>query len=304
MAITVNRTSTDRISPEELIEWAIDNVDPGDDDSMVSASERLCALSNNRDFVIEKMHQQMVLLASGQDDHISSSQATIHASGSTPKGNFLVRSIIWSPPLTTNARSKEAQDKIFSYITPHDHNFGLLTIGYHGPGYETVIYEYEQDSIVGEDNEKTSIKYLETTTLSKGKILYFRPSRDIHSQFHPTELSISVNLVGQSFRAPSVPQYEFDIENQRVKHLLPSCSVADLLCPFKIINSLGANPEMTQVIFDLAKRHASHFVRGEAYKTLAKLWPDEFEQLVMSGMDDKHQFVKNTVEILSSRVSV
>lgn len=303
MAITVNTTSTDRITPEELIEWAVENVDPSDDDSMVSASERLCALSNNRDFVIEKMRQQMLILASGQDDHISSSQATIHASSSAPKGTFLVRSIIWSPPLTTDARSKEAQDKILSFITPHDHNFGLLTIGYHGPGYETIIHEYDQDSIVGEDNELTSIKYLETTTLSKGKILYFRPSRDIHSQFHPTELSISVNLIGQSSKAPSVPQYEFDIENQRVKHLLPSCSVVDMLCPFKIINSLGGNSNMTEVLSDLAKRHVSHFVRGEAYKTLAKLWPNEFEKLVIPGMDDKHQFVKNTVEILSSQVA-
>jgi hypothetical protein len=302
MAVTINVTSADTINPGELLEWALENIDPTDDESMVLASERLAALSNNRDFVIEKIREQMLLLASGKDDHISSTQATIHASGTGKKGSFVVRSIIWTPPLTTNSRSKEAQDKILSFVTPHDHNFGLLTIGYYGPGYETVIHEYDHDSIVGESDEKVSIKYLETTTLSKGKIIYFRPSRDIHSQFHPSDLSISVNLIGQSFKAPSIPQYEFDVEKQKIKHLLPASSVIDLLCPFKIIGSLGADSNMIDVISSLSRRHVSHYVRAEAYKTLAKLWPEDFEKLVVPGIDDRHQFVKNTVTALYSKM--
>lgn len=274
MAVTINEISTDRITPEEFLEWAIENVDPTDDESMISASERLCALSNNRDFIVEKMRQQMLLLASGHSDHISSTQGTVHAAGMGDKGNFVVRSGIWTPPLTTNSRSKKVQDKVLSFVTPHDHNFSLLTIGYYGPGYETVIHEYDHDTIVGENDEPISIKYLETTTLSKGKILYFRPCRDIHSQFHPVDLSISLNLIGQPPDITSIPQYEFDVEKQRIKGLLPGTSVIDLLVPFKIIDCLGGDPNMIGIISDLARKHESNHVRGAAYKTLAKLWPE------------------------------
>jgi hypothetical protein len=303
MAVTINVTSTERITPQELLEWAIDNVDPTDDESMKSASERLCALSNNRDFIIEKIRQQMFLLASGQGDDISSPQGTVHAAGLGPKGSFIVRSGVWTPSLTADLRAKKVQDKVFSFVTPHDHNFSLLTIGYHGPGYSTEVYEYDRKSVVGENGELVSLKYLETTTLSKGRILYFRPCCDIHAQFHPVEISISLNLIGQSPDITSIPQYEFDVKNSKIKGLLPGTSVMDLLVPFTIIECLGGDQNIVDIISRLASRHNSQYVRGAAYKTLAKICPNDFEKLVTPGMDDNNQFVKNVVKALSADLS-
>lgn len=302
MAITINETSAHRITPHELLEWAIENVDPTDDESMISASERLCALYNNRDFLIEKMQQQLLRLAAGNTDHMSSTQGTVHAGGIGPKGSFVIRSGIWIPPLTNNARSQKVQDKVLSFATPHDHNFSLLTVGYYGPGYTTVIHEYDPLTITGEDEEPVAINYLETTTLSEGKILYFRPSRDIHSQLHPTDLSISVNLIGQSPNITSIPQYEFDIETSRIKRLLPGTSVMDLLVPFRVIRCLGGDPNMIAILSDLAQSHQSHHVRSAAYQTMAELWPDEFDKLVIPGMDDRSQFTKNTVKSLCAEI--
>jgi hypothetical protein len=302
MAITINTTSSDTISPEEFLEWVLENVDPADDESMISASERLCALNNNRDFIIKKLRQEMVSLLCGNDDRISSAQGTIHADGDCPRGRFLVRSVIWSPSLVKNSRAAQMQNKTLSFATPHDHNFGLLTIGHHGPGYETVIHEYCRDDIVGRSDEPISIKYLETTTLSEGKILYFRPSLDIHSQFHPSELSISLNLIGQVRNIASIPQYEFDIERQRIKSLYPNSTVMSLLVPFKIIECMDTNLSVVDIVSDLAKKHQSPYIRSAAYKTLATMCPNEFEKLIMPGMDDQHQFVLNTVQSLYARI--
>ena len=298
MAITINTTSIDRIDPEEFLDWVVGNVDPGDDQSVVSASERLCALSNNRDFIIEHMRQQMLLLADGEADHISAAQSAYYGSASGPKGTFAVRSVIWTPPLTKNSRSKEMQDRILSFTTPHDHNFGLLTIGYYGPGYETIIYEYDRDTIAGEKDEDVSIRYLETTNLSRGKILYYRPCRDIHSQHHPDEISISLNLISHTPEMPSIQQYEFDVKKQKIVGLLPGNAVVDSLLPFKIIDCLGGNSNMIEIISSISKKHRSQDVRGAAYKTLAKLWPSEFDKLVLPGIDDVNPFVKNTVKRL------
>jgi hypothetical protein len=76
----------------------------------------------------------------------------------------------------------------------------------------------------------------------------------------------------------------------------------DLLVPFKIIGCLGGSANMIGVLSDLAGRHESHYVRSAAYQTLAKLWPNEFDKLVMPGMDDKSQFTKNTVKSLCAEI--
>lgn len=303
MAVTVNRTSLDTICPEEFLDWAVENVDPNDDESMISASERLCALNNNRDFIIEKVREEMLSLLQGSNDHISSAQGIIHAAGSCPKGRFVVRSVIWTPSLVKGSRAEQAQDRTLSFAAAHDHNFALLTIGHRGPGYETVIHEYCKDTVLGESDELISIKYLETTTLSEGKILYFRPSRDIHSQSHPKDLSISLNLIGQGRAIASIPQYEFDIERQRIKSLYPSSSVMSLLVPFKIFECLNVESDIISIISDLSKKHRSPYIRSAAYKTLAKMCPDEFEKLVSPGMDDAHQFVSNTVKNIYAAIS-
>jgi len=296
MAITVNTTSEDIITPDDLLEWAIENIDPTDDESMISASERLYALRNNRDFIIEKMRQQMLLLASAHDDHVAAAQATVHAARFGSKGGFGIRSGVWTPPLTTNARSKMVQDKVLSFVTPHDHNFSLLTIGYHGPGYQTVIHEYDRSTIAGEPGEPVEISYLETTNLTEGKILYFRPCKDIHSQFHPTDVSISLNLIGQSPNITSIPQYEFDVEKQKITGLLPGTSVVDLLTPFKIIACLGGSPNTIDITNHLARAHELDYVRGAAYQALSKIDPLGFESLIAAGMDDRSLLVKNTVK--------
>jgi hypothetical protein len=303
MAITVNTTSVDRITPEELLEWALENIDPTDDESMISASERLFALRNNRDFIIEKMEEQMLLLASNHDGEVTGAQATIHASKFGPKGGFGIRSGIWTPPLTSNARSKMVQDKVLSFITPHDHNFSLLTIGYHGPGYQTAIYEYDRDSVVGEPGEPVEISYLETTNLTEGKILYFRACKDIHSQFHPDELSISLNLIGQSPNITSIPQYEFDVENKRIIGLLPGTSVGSLLTPFKIVTCLGGSPNTIDIMGHLARTHELDYVRGAAYQALAKLVPHDFERMISLGMDDKSVLVKNILKLVDKELT-
>lgn len=302
MAVTINTTSADNITPEELVEWAVENIDPTDDESMISASERLYALSNNRDFIVEKMRQQMLVLASGQGDHISSTQASFHAAKKGPKGEFVVRSGIWTPALTKDRRAQKVQDKALTFLTPHDHNFGLLTIGYHGPGYETIIYEYDRSTIAGRNDEPVSIKYLERTNLDKGKILYFRRCRDIHVQLHPAELSISLNLIGQSYDINSIPQYEFDVERQRVKGILHGASVMSSLVPFKIIDHLGGNQNVVSVVLDLAKAHESIHVRGAAYKTLANLNAKDFDKLVLPGLNDKSEFVRHIVKTLLTKV--
>src|SRR5437868_14735269 len=134
MVIHVKSSSVDKIAPEEFLDWVEKNVDPRDEESVLEASERLCALYNNRDFVIDRMAEHMLSLSANKHEMMISAQNSIHGIRETLHGVFFIRSVIWTPPLTQAARARELQDKVLSFGLPHDHNFSLLTIGYDGPG--------------------------------------------------------------------------------------------------------------------------------------------------------------------------
>jgi hypothetical protein len=294
MAISITCKSNSEISPDELMEWVIDNVDPADNESMISAAERLCALKNNRNFVIDGIRREMLSIADGQEPRYASNQGTIHCQNMGPKGRFIVRTVIWTPPLTKNLRSRVMQDKILSYASAHDHNFSLLTIGYHGSGYKTDIYEYDPSSISGAIGETVEIKFLEHTSLPEDKILYFRPNRDIHVQLYPDEVSISLNLMGDPNGNATRAQYEFDVQNGKILNLLDGNAVRVSLAPFALIECLGADENLIDLLSFVAKEHQSPHIRSRAYSTLSRVCKKEKYQLAVPGLLDSSRLVSET----------
>ncbi|RMH36860.1 MAG: hypothetical protein D6694_13515 [Gammaproteobacteria bacterium] len=110
--------------------------------------------------------------------------------------------------------SQEAE--LYAYGLPHDHNFSFLTVGHFGSGYRTIIYEYDASKVSGEIGEKVDVNFSEDTTLSNGKVMYFRAGKDIHIQFPPEEFSVSLNMIPTPKSLSFRPQYIFDIEAGRI----------------------------------------------------------------------------------------
>ncbi len=126
---------------------------------------------------------------------------------------FYLRANIWMP--TDNiAWSQEAE--LYAYGLPHDHSFSFLTVGHFGPGYRTIIYEYDSKKVDGEIGEKVDIYFSEDTTLSNGKVMYFRARNDMHIQFPPKEFSVSINMIPTPRSLCYRPQYIFDVETGRI----------------------------------------------------------------------------------------
>ena len=291
MAILLEPVATEIISPDELLDWALDNIDPMDDDSMLSASERLAALHNNRDFIVHKITEQMRTLLDGHSGS-ASAQGTVYGTRSGPKGGFSVRSVIWSPPLTVDHRARQLQDRTLSFALPHDHNFSLLTIGYFGSGYTTEIYEYSKDHVLGYPGESVDLTYLGNTQLERGKVIYFRPSRDVHIQHHPQSISISLNLIGQPNNVHSIPQYEFDVKNNKIKRLLSGNAIQSMLMPFQMAIALGGNENMLDVLTALSRVHPSAHIRAASYRTLSTIRPAEGLRFAEIGLSDPSALVR------------
>lgn len=168
------------------------------DDLDVSAT-LLRRLYNNRVFLGDFLQKQF------------SDQATFEALNPyTPQvfmlhrgENYFLRAAVWTPP------SGRLGEEIFFYEDAHDHNFSLLTLGYLGSGYRTVLFEYDHDLVEGRVGETVPVTFLDDTRLSEGRVLFYRPSRDIHVQFPSDEFSISFNIVvPDSLRR----QFSFDLD--------------------------------------------------------------------------------------------
>ncbi|WP_395641409.1 hypothetical protein [Rudaea sp.] len=101
-------------------------------------------------------------------------------------------------------------DEVFLYEKAHDHNFHLLTLGYFGGGYRTILFEYDNALVRGIVGESVSVSYLEDTKLASGRVMLYRENRDIHAQFPSEDFSISINIISSGGRHKR--QYEFDID--------------------------------------------------------------------------------------------
>lgn len=118
--------------------------------------------------------------------------------------HYFLRAAVWTPPAGRKG------EEIFFYEDPHDHNFSLLTLGYEGPGYETVLFEYDHEKVVGDVGEAVDVRFLERTRLARGRVMFYRDSKDIHVQFPSEDFSISINVIVPNMKMNR--QYSFDMD--------------------------------------------------------------------------------------------
>ncbi|HEY4083142.1 MAG TPA: hypothetical protein VGM81_20855 [Burkholderiaceae bacterium] len=287
------------MTPVELLDWAISNIDPRDEAAMISASEKLAELQRNRDFFIEALRFELESAAAGGStmSRMTSSQAFSFGAISCGEISFVIRCALWIPVLARTQASVDLYNKTYSYLTPHNHNFSLLTIGYHGPGYETTIYEYNREQTKGCAGEHIEVKFRERTRLSEGKIIYFRPLIDIHTQLHPTDTSISLNLIGEHDDHITQAQYEFDLNTPHIRGPLNGNVVTKQLIAFKLAAELTTGDEFTDILEYIARRHHSEHIRTESIRTLLRVAGSDRDRWEAISVNDTHPYVRGLCSI-------
>lgn len=154
-------------------------------DDLDGSARMLRRLYNNRSFLGDLLLQQFADQATFEALNPYTPQVFMLHRGE----HYFLRAAVWAPP------EGRLGEEIFFYEDAHDHNFSLLTLGYLGSGYRTVLFEYEHDRVQGQVGEKVPVTFLDDTRLSAGRVLFYRPSRDIHVQYPSEDLSISFNIV-------------------------------------------------------------------------------------------------------------
>ncbi|SDM84599.1 hypothetical protein [Maricaulis salignorans] len=264
MAITLQSDRTDTIELDEYVDYVTRHVDPTDTDQVLASAPMLKALANNRSFLVDKFNRELQDWDTFQSSNGYSSQTLTLGSGN----KFFIRANMWAPP-TNPGEVWDWESKLFAYAKAHDHNFSFITVGYLGSGYGTSIHEYDPESIRGEVGEHVDLRFLEDTSLPQGKMMFYRASRDIHSQTPPEEFSISLNFMCVSREVSTREQYWFDLEQSIITGRVQNPgSTRVMFC--HLAKHIG-DGRTVNLLESIASGHAFPQVRVSAYDALAAL---------------------------------
>lgn len=286
MALTLACETDKVLDLEEYIAYVAEKVDIRDEDSLADSATKLRQLSNHPGLIVDRMNRELEDWTSFQTDNFYTSQTMMLGAGK----EFYVRANMWLPPAKL-AVDQDWQDRLFYYRVPHDHNFSFLTVGYLGSGYETTIWEYDRDGVKGEPGEQVPLRLLEKTSLPQGKVMLYRACRDIHSQEHPRECSISVNLIASPPEIAKVDQYLFDTEAGRITTNVQKQAAAHVfLC--SLAQHIG-NSASASILEKISQTHYVPKVRLAAATALATLEPETSRDHVWrSVLPDKDKTVR------------
>lgn len=180
-----------------------------------------------------------------------------------PRDGFFLRANFWPSEQDSCCRRSGARN--FAYGTAHDHNFDFLTCGYFGPGYRSDYYEYDYAAVSGYRGEPAGLRFIERSALSPGKLMHYRAHRDVHAQWPPESLSVSLNVMGCDGAQGWCDQYGFDLERGTVAKVLNTGSTETLL---RIAVALGDDAGVA-LAEDWGRSHASDRIRLACFEARA-----------------------------------
>ena len=286
MAITIPCETDEVLDLDDYIAYVQDHVDIRDEDSLADSAPKLRQLANNRDLIVDRINRELDDWTTFQIDNNYTSQTVLLGGGR----DFYVRANMWLP-LAERPHDRDWQDKLFFYRVPHDHNFSFLTVGHFGSGYETTVWEYDRDRVKGEPGEHVALRLLERTALDRGKVMLYRACRDVHSQEHPRDCSISINLIASPPEVLRIDQYIFDTDRETITaNVQKAVSGHVFLCT--LARHVG-NGATARILDKIVHTHFAPKVRLAAATALAELEPEAARAEVWrSLLADKHESVR------------
>jgi hypothetical protein len=286
LALTLRIETNQPVEFEECLELLDRQLDPDDYDSLAEAAVLLKKLANNRRFLVNHVNDSLLNWKSDHSNAVGDTAFCL-----ARKGPICIRANVWVPPGDV-AASRRWQANIRSYLTPHDHPFSFVTVGYLGPGYATTIFEYDRTRMRGELGEKVVLQPLESTTLPEGKVMLYRASKDVHYQAHPEKFSISLNLM--VFPRENRDQYGFDVARSRISARAEDFrSAQGTLC--RMAAALG-DGKTSNILEEVARKSGDVEIRLSAFAAWAQLERPRAADIWTAALSDSHDYVRVRAE--------
>jgi hypothetical protein len=194
------------IELDDFLEACDSNMNPLNEDTILSQRAGLVALGKNKQFIIDHLRQRLENPALWHVDDtpvMYSDQSIILAR----RDNYYIRVASWYPPSRKHGSFSWDND-FFSYNFAHNHAFTLLSTGLYGPGYTSDNYSLRIPPGFLNVDQPVPLYSEPSFTLAEGDAVLFRKWYDVHDQKPPTAFSLSLNLLVFD---PLLPQYGFDV---------------------------------------------------------------------------------------------
>ncbi|HEX9963760.1 MAG TPA: hypothetical protein VGB04_02110 [Allosphingosinicella sp.] len=268
MALIFDLNVEERFSLSEYVAFVIDNVDVRDFDSLAESGRALRALANDREFLLDRYHEELKALYDTSSQNTLTPQSVVLVQ----QEKFFVRSNIWLPA-NPDPTQFENEKKLYAYDLPHDHNFDFITVGYAGVGYVTDLYSYDIDSVVGYVGEPVALENLGRVRLEPGRVMAYRCNRDVHTQYEPEQISVTINLIPSHERLVTSPQYVFDPERGVIDGGV-SDQVGSRLFLLDFFRHMH-DENSIELLETVSRRHPCPRTSGQALSVLEQLAPAE-----------------------------
>ena len=229
--------------------------DPRDERSLANAAELLAGLAANRTFLGDILIGELGGASARQEATAYGPQAIMLR---PPARGYFLRANIW--PARGDPACQSSGASSFVYGLPHDHNSDFLTVGYFGPGYVSDYYEYDYESVAGEEGEAVDLRFVERSALSEGRVLHYRARRDVHCQHPPESLSVSLNICAANPAQGWFDQYRFEVDRGRIAGVL-NASANEVMLRLGV--ALG-HEDARALAADFADHHPSAAMRRVA----------------------------------------
>jgi hypothetical protein len=289
MALTLTHETSQTLTLEEFVEICNREMNVEDEASVIAMAPYLKRLANNPAFLIRYVVDKLRASSTPEWSGGYTAQSMILA---TLKHSH-VRANLW---MASGIYGGDTQweDNLYTYGFAHNHNFQLLTVGMWGSGYGTKIYELCTPDLTGYIGEPVKLRFLEQTKLSKGKMMYYRRTLDIHDQLPPDDFSISLNLMPSDRKIGTTEQYEFDIEKCRVAGVIGGQVSAKV--SMLVIAKHLADPALGEQALAIAGSNPNHRIRVAAYNCAAATFASDREAIWKQAVKDSHPFVRERAE--------
>jgi hypothetical protein len=247
---------------DAIAQLSVHGFNPDCPDSVAQGAEILAGLFANRGLLTPALTAALDHHAVQDAPEYRYTGQTIELGGNAASG-CMIRANIW--PAADDPLMQRPIAEGFQYGFAHDHNFDFLTIGYHGPGYRSDFFAYDYESTIGFAGEEVTLTSMDSITLAKGKMLHYRAGQDVHRQWPPDALSISLNIVHVHSRQSWFDQYGFDVQAGRISRIVSHSSLEALLT----IAPYCADENARDVAAHIMAHHVSDAVRLTAAHALA-----------------------------------
>jgi len=281
MALSFSPGPREALSLGDFIDWCDGAASLPDPQRAPEIADALCAASANRRLIPDFLVGELRSFRDFQRDNNYKPPTFIVHRG---KG-YMLRAVVWLP------LEERIEPSLCSYYEAHDHNFSFYTCGCFGPGYETELYEYDPDTVVGLPGESVDLRFLERTALPEGKVMLYRASRDVHVQLPPPSLSVSFNLILATAGKPR-RQFDFDLATGRIKTQVDAANWHRAL--FEAA-ALAGDERTLEVLVSIAETHPSSTVRALGWKTLIERQPSRADDFFAAAIRDDDAYVQRTV---------